>query len=48
MNTWCDASSIDAFLPRVAEQIEVLAAGKPCHSSSRGQEVASTASAKSG
>ena len=48
MNTWCDASTIEAFLPRVAEQIEVLAAGKPLHPSSRAREVASTVSAKSG
>jgi hypothetical protein len=48
MDPWCDASTIDTFLPRVAEQIEVLAAGKPRYASSRGREVASTVSAKSG
>jgi glycosyltransferase involved in cell wall biosynthesis len=43
MNAWCDSSTIDAFLPRVAEQIEKLAAGKPRYASSRMAATTSTA-----
>ena len=27
MNAWCDSSAIDAFLPRVAQEILTLVAG---------------------
>ena len=43
MNAWCDASTIDAFLPRVAEQVEKLATGNPRYAPSPGALVASTA-----
>jgi glycosyltransferase involved in cell wall biosynthesis len=36
MNGWCDTSTIDAFLPRVAQQIEMLASGNPLYTSSGG------------
>ena len=36
MNAWCDASTIDAFLPRVAKQIEMLASGNPLYASPGG------------
>jgi glycosyltransferase involved in cell wall biosynthesis len=48
MSTWCDASTMDAFLGRAAEEIQVLATGKPRATSARRSEVASTVSAKSG
>ena len=36
LNGWCDASTIDAFVPRVARQIEMLASGNPLYTSARG------------
>ena len=45
MNAWCDTSTVDAFLPRVAEQIEKLAAGNSRYASGA-VGVTSTASAK--
>lgn len=36
MNAWCDASTIDAFVPRVAKQIEMLASGNPLYTSPGG------------
>ena len=47
MTAWCDSSTIDAFLPRVAEQIEKLAAGKPRYAPSGEGAVTSTAFAES-
>jgi glycosyltransferase involved in cell wall biosynthesis len=47
MNTWCDSSTIGAFLPRVAEQIEKLAGGKPRYASSSIAVTTSTAFAES-
>lgn len=47
MNAWCDSSTMDAFLPRVAEQIEKLAAGKPRYASSGRAATTSTAFAES-
>jgi hypothetical protein len=46
MSAWCDSSTMDAFLPRVAEQIEKLATGKPRYASSGITATASTASAE--
>ena len=47
MNNWGDSSAIDAFLPRVAEQIEKLAAGRPRYASSGIAGATSTAFADS-
>jgi hypothetical protein len=47
MTAWCDSSTIDAFLPRVAEQIEKLATGKPRYAQSGEGAVTSTAFAES-
>jgi glycosyltransferase involved in cell wall biosynthesis len=48
MTGWCDSSTIGAFLPRVAEQIEKLATGKPRDARSGAAEVVtSTALAES-
>lgn len=47
MNAWCDSSTIEVFLPRVAEQIEKLATGKPRYASSGIAARTSTALAES-
>ena len=47
MSAWCDSSTMDAFLPRVAEQIAKLAAGKPRYASSDVAATTSTAFAES-
>ena len=47
MSAWCDSSTMDALLPRVAEQIEKLAAGKPRYASSGAAAATSTALAES-
>jgi glycosyltransferase involved in cell wall biosynthesis len=47
MNAWCDSSMMDAFLPRVAEQIEKLAVGKPRYASTGNAATTSTASVES-
>lgn len=47
MSAWCNSSTIDAFLPRVAEQIEKLATGKPRYVPSRTAAATSTALAES-
>lgn len=47
MNAWCDSSMIEVFHPRVAEQIQKLALGKPRYSSFGSVAAASTADADS-
>ena len=47
MTAWCDSSTIDAFLPRVAQEIEKLATGKSRYASSHTAAVTSTAFAES-
>jgi len=47
LRAWCDASTIEAFVPRVAQQIEKLARGHPRYAATRGVGVTSTASEKS-
>lgn len=47
MSGWCDRSTIDAYLPSVAEQIGKLASGSPRYASSRGDGVTSTAPTES-
>jgi hypothetical protein len=47
MNSFCDNSMIDSFLPRIAEQIGKLAVGTPRYSDQRATEVTSTAAARS-
>jgi glycosyltransferase involved in cell wall biosynthesis len=47
MNAWCDSSTMDAFLPRVAAEIRTLVAGKS-HTVATGAAATSTALVKSG
>jgi glycosyltransferase involved in cell wall biosynthesis len=47
MNAWCDSSTIDAFLPRVVEQIGMLVAGNPL-AATAGVAATSTGLPKSG
>jgi glycosyltransferase involved in cell wall biosynthesis len=48
MNAWCDSSTIDAFLPRVAQEISTLVAGNPLAASTGDVAATSTGLAKSG
>ena len=47
MTAWCDSSTIDGFLPRVAEEIEKLATGKPRYDPTHAARGTSTAFAES-
>lgn len=48
MNAWCDSSTIDAFLPRVAEEIRTLVVGNRLDVAAGGVAATSTAQPKSG
>jgi hypothetical protein len=48
MNAWCDSSTIEAFLPRVAEEIRTLAAGNPRAGATAEMAASSTDLARSG
>jgi glycosyltransferase involved in cell wall biosynthesis len=47
MSPWSDSSTIEGFLPRVAEQIQKLAAGKPRYAAAGAAALTSTAFAES-